>query len=565
MPEVAVANSYSLANEELAARIIREWGVVQGNRGVWESHWQEIAERIFPSMSWQFNPYWYTTPGQKRTWFIFDSTATIALGHFGAILDSMLTPRNSTWHGLRASDASLMKKRSVQLYFEQVSALLFHYRYLPNGNFSSQNQQNMKMLGGFGTGGMFIDELVNHNGLKRGIRYRSMSLGEMYICENHQGLVDKVFRYFELTARQAFQKWGKKVPEEILARLETNPEDIFHFIHLVEPRTEDFDPNRKDAKGKPFASYYVCREGAKLLEEGGYYTFPYSVSRYEQFPREVYGRSPAMDLLPAIKTLNEQKKTMLKQGQRTVDPIYLMHDDGVLDGFSQKPGAMNAGGVTAEGRPLVHALPTGNLSAGKELMEDERNLINSGYFLNLFQILTENPQQTATEVLERTKEKMYLLAPVIGRQQAEYLGPMIEREIDILSMQGLLPAMPPELKEAKGEFKIVYDSPLNKAAQSDKASGLMRTIENCLQVAQVTQDPSILFNFNWDVIVPEIADIQNVPFHWMNTKDAIAKLKQAHAQQQQQQQMANAAPGAAAIMGGTAKMKAAGVGGGPGK
>lgn len=558
-------NQYSLASEELADRVIREFGIVMGTRGVWESHWQEIAERIWPSMSWQFNPYWYTTPGQKRTWFIFDSTATLALGRFGAILDSLLTPRNSTWHSLQANDASLMKKREIRLYFEAVSKALFYYRYLPNGNFASQNQQNFKSLGGFGTGGMFIDELANHYGVRKGIRYRSMSLGELYICENHQGIVDKVFRYFELTARQAFQKWGNKLPDQILGILEQQPDTIFHFIHLVEPRTEDFDPHRKDAKGKPFASYYVCREGAKLLEESGYQTFPYAISRYEQFPREVYGRSPAMDLLPAIKTLNEQKKAMLKQGQRTVDPIYLMHDDGVLDGFSAKPGAMNAGGVTSDGRPLVHTLPVGNVQAGKELMDDERSLINDGFLVSLFQILTESPQMTATEVLERTREKGILLAPTIGRQQSEYLGPMIEREIDILSQQGLLPPMPDSLKEAKGEFKIIYDSPLTRAAKSDEASGVMRTVENCLQVAQVTQDPSILFHFNWDKIVPAIAEIQGVPLHWMNTMDAVQKMKQQHAQMQQQQQMTNAAPGAAAIMSSTAKMKAAGVGGGSGK
>ena len=40
------------------------------------------------------------------------------------------------------------------------------------------------------------------------------------------------------------------------------------------------------------------------------------------------------------------------------------------------------------------------------------------------------PQMTATEVIERTNEKGILLAPTIGRQQSEYLGPMIERELD---------------------------------------------------------------------------------------------------------------------------------------
>lgn len=532
--------------------------MVQGTRGVWESHWQEIAERIWPSMSWKFNPYWYTTPGAKKTQFVFDSTAALALNRFGAILDSLLTPRNQTWHTLAATDPKINSNREVRLWFEDVTKILFHYRYLPKANFSSQNQQNYKSLGAFGSGCLFTDALDK----APGIRYRTVSLGEIYFVENHQGMVDKAFRYFDLTGRQAIQKWGKEVPENIRTVAEKDPEHIFHFIHLVEPRT-DFDPSRKDFKGMPFASYYISKEESTLLEEGGFHVFPYASSRYEQYPGEVYGRSPAMDLLPAIKTLNEEKKTMLKQGHRVVDPVLLAHDDGVLDAFSLKPGAINAGGVTADGRPLVHALPTGNLSMGKEMLDDERNLINDGFLVSLFQILTESPQMTATEVLERTREKGILLAPTIGRQQSEYLGPMIEREIDVLSQQGLLPPMPQYLKDAKGDYKIIYDSPLSRAQKADEASGLMRTVESCMTVAQATQNPAILDHFNWDKIVPALAEIQGVPLHWMSDDKGIAAARQARAQQMQTQTAIQAAPGAAAMINAGAKAHKATNGGAP--
>lgn len=535
--------------EEVAQRILREFGVVQGNRGVWESHWQEIAERLWPGMSWKFNPYWYTTPGAKKNTFIFDSTATLSLNRFGAILDSLLTPRSSTWHTLCATDAKLNKRRDVREWFEDVNATLFHYRYLGTANFASQNHMGYRSLGAFGSSAMFIDALQGGQGL----RYKAVGLGEIYFVENHQGIVDKCFRYFDLTVRQAIQKWGNKLPEKIAALTDKDPETIFHFIHLVEPRESDFDPERKDAKGKKFASYYISVEDTTLLEEGGYHVFPYPISRYDQYPGEVYGRSPAMDLLPAIKTLNEQKKAMLKQAHRIVDPVLFSHDDGVLDAFSMKPGAQNAGGVSADGKLLVHALPTGNLSLGKEAMDDERDLIKDGFLVSLFQILQENPQMTATEVMERAKEKGILLAPTIGRQQSEYLTPMIERELDVLGQQGLIPPMPLALKEQQGDYKTVYDSPLNRAQRSDESSGVMRTVESCLQVAQVTQDPSVLDHFNWDVIVPAMAEINAVPFHWMNTPEKIAKLKQQRMKQQQAEQQNNAAPGNAAMINAVSK------------
>lgn len=551
--DLPVANSKNFKNEEIAQRILREFGMVQGTRGVWESHWQEIAERIWPGMSWKFNPYWYTTPGAKKNTFVYDSTATLSLNRFGAILDSLLTPSTTQWHSLKATDNTINKKREVRVWFEEVTKILFHYRYLGTANFASQNHQNYKMLGAFGNGCLFTDKLAGGAGL----RYKAIGLGEIYFVQNHQGIVDKCFRYFDLTVRQAIQKWGDKLPANIRSIADKDPETIFHFIHLVEPR-EDVDPDRRDARGMKFASYYITKEETSLIEGGpgdekGFRVFPYAVARYDQMPGEDYGRSIAMDLLPAIKTLNEEKKTMLKQGHRIVDPVLLGHDDGVLDAFSLKPGAMNAGGVTADGRPLVHALPTGNLSMGKELMDDERDIIKDGFMVSLFQILEDNPQMTATEVLERAKEKGILLTPTVGRQQSEYLSPMIERELDILSQQGLLPPMPQYLRDAKGDYKVIYDSPLNRDQRAQEAAGLMRTVESCLTVAQTTQDPSILFNFNWDKIVPEMAEIQGVPLHWMNTKEEIAKLKQAHAQLNQQNQAITAAPGAAALINAGAK------------
>jgi hypothetical protein len=532
-------------NEEIADEIIREFNAISGSRGVWEAHWEEIAQRVLPAHSGSFSASsQFRTPGSKRTQEIFDSTAAVALNRFGAILDSLLTPRNQTWHKLSTNDSSLNRDRQVKLYYESVNRILFEYRYSPRANFSSQNQQNYKSLGAFGTGSLFTDELK----VERGLRYRAVHLGEIYFDENHQGLVDKAYRYFPLSARQAAQKFGsEKLPSNITTALASSPDRQFNFIHCVKPR-EDRDPERMDSKGMAFAAYYVSMEGKKLLMEEGYSTFPYAISRYEQSPGELYGRSPAMDVLPAIKTLNEQKKTLLKQGHRAVDPVLLVHDDGIIDTFSLKSGALNAGGVSADGRPLVQALPVGNISAGKDMMMDERTLINDAFLVNIFQILTETPSMTATEVMERTREKGILLAPTIGRQQSEYLGPLIEREIDLLSRQFLLPPMPQILKEAQGEYKIVYDSPLTRAQRAEEASGAMRTIENAMGFFNATQDPSVFDFFNMDEIVMGLAEIQGMPAKWTRGIDEVQAIRAGRKDQQETEQMINAAPSAAAMI-----------------
>jgi len=531
----------------IADEIIKRYEALESQRGTWESHWTEIADRVLPRYAdTLFKPTSEQTRGEKRTEKMIDSTAGLALERFAAAMESMLTPRTQKWHRLEPSDPTLATDREVALWFEAATDRLFKERYASKANFASQQHEVYMGLGAFGTGIMFVDA---HD--KGGLRYAATDLRELLFDNNHQGIVDTAFRKYALTARQMMQRveqglWDD-VPDSVKTAARKEPDRKFEIIHCIKPRAE-VDPDRLDSKGKPYASYYISVQGREVLGEGGFDTFPYMVSRYVTGPGELYGRSPAMFVLPSIKVLNEQKKTMLTQGHRTVSPVLLTHDDGILDTFSLKPGALNPGGVTAEGRPLVHTLPTGNLAAGQELMDMERQVINDGFLVSLFQILIETPTMTATEVLERAREKGALLSPTMGRQQSEGLGPMIEREVDVLLQQGLLPPMPDMLIEAQGEFEIIYDSPLSRSQRAEEASGFLRTLEAAIAVVNTTQDPSSLDQFNMDVIVNELAKINAVPPSWMNGPEQIAQIREGRAQQAQMQQMIEAAPAAAGVM-----------------
>lgn len=541
-------------SDSTAEEIVREYNELSSNRSSYDSICQQIAMRIWPSYSNTFgqnaSPTRNTAPNYSE---IFDSTATIALGRFGSIIDSLITPRNSTWHRMESTIPELNKYRRVSLWFEEATRLLFKYRYAPLANFSAQNQQGFKSLGAFGTLSMFTDKLFQDQGL----RYRNVHLGECYFRENHQGLIDEVYRHFALSARQAAKKFGDRTPEQIRAQLKNtvSAEKEFHFIHCVKPN-ENRDPERLDYAGMPYSSYYVFVEGKQTIRKEGYTSFPYAISRYEQSPGESSGDSPAMQVLPAIKVLNEQKKTILKAGHRAADPILLMHDDGIVDNMSMKPGAMVSGGVSHDGKLLVHTLPAGRVDIGKELMDDERAVINDAFLVNLFQILTETPTMTATEVMERVKEKGILLAPTIGRQQSEYLGNLIPRELDLLIRQRLVPPPPPELIEAGGEYQIIYDSPLSRAQRAEEAAGLMRSIELAIKVAVETQNPEPLDHFDWDTITPDIASIHGVPAKWMKSMEQVYIIRQGRAQAAQQQQMVEAAPGVAAMSNAATKARA---------
>jgi len=160
--------------------------------------------------------------------------------------------------------------------------------------------------------------------------------------------------------------------------------------------------------------------------------------------------------------------------------------------------------------------------------------------VTLFQILVETPQMTATEALLRAQEKGALLAPTTGRQQSELLGPIIEREIDLLARAGALPPPPPVLLERNGSYKLEYDSPLTRAMKADQGVGLLRTIEALAPLAGA--DPAVMDVFNPDEIAPGLAEINGVPAKWIRSKDELDALRQGRAQAQQAAQAAAALP-----------------------
>lgn len=532
--------------DKIVHETMHEFSELQVYRNVFASHWEEVAELILPTQRNTFMFGNFNWPGQKKTDRQVDSTGMLALSRFSAICDSLLTPSNSYWHGLEANDDYVMKDRATRLWYENATRTLFKYRYLAEGNFISQNQAKYQSIGAFGNTGLFIDALDPAVSGKRGIRYKAVPLGELFFHENHQGAVDGFVRWFRLTARQAKQKWPDTFPASLQSALDLGSEQLFDFLHRVTLRS-DYDSQRLDDKGKRFASYYVCMQSRTLLQEGGYRTFPMDVLRYDQAPAEVYGRSPAMMVLPTLKTLNAEKRMFLKQGHRAADPVLLTMDDGLLSP-DLTPGAMNAGGMNSDGKRLVDILPTGNIQVSQEMMKEEREIINDAFLVNLFQILTETPTMSATEVIERTNEKGILLAPTVGRLRPDG---MIDRELDLMLQMNLLPPMPPRMKEAQKAGALIHStvhtSPLSKAMQAQEAAGFFRTLEGLKEIVAVTGDHSILDPFDFTAASRGIAEIQSVRESWMSDDKAIAAKVKARQDAAQRQEMIQAAPAAAAM------------------
>ena len=551
-------------------RALRDFTQYQTQRNVFAGQWEEAAQLILPTSRNTFFFGDFSWQGQKKTDRQIDASGALALHRFCAIADSLVTPRNYIWHGLEADSEYLMKNRLVKLWYESAIKQIFKERYKIYSGFSAQNYNGWQSVGAFGNATMYVDALDgSHLGGVRGLRYRSVPLGETFYGDNHQGVVDRMIRWFRLTPYQAAQKFGKEaLPPNLYSAMQQGSQVPTDFLHCVWPR-DDYDPERLDEKGMRFVSIYISITGKCMMApEGGYRKFPYAVRRYDQTPGETYGRGPAQIVLPALKTLNAQKATFLKQGHRAADPVLLTADNGIID-FSLRPGALNPGGVNADGKPMVHTLPTGNIDTNEKMMEHERGLIDDTFLVSLFKVLSENPNMTATQVIELVNEKGMLVAPTLGRQHDEYVAKMVEVDVDQMIDQRLLAPMPPLLREALRsgniQHNVVDTSPLAKTARMAGDVGTIRMLETSKEIVNITQDQSYLDWFDGGVALPAMARNQMVPESYIADPKKMAAKAQSRAQAQQRQQQIESMPGQAAMINAQTKMNKAQPGVAPGQ
>jgi len=118
----------------------------------------------------------------------------------------------------------------------------------------------------------------------------------------------------------------------------------------------------------------------------------------------------------------------------------------------------------------------------------------------------------------------------------------------VLYRLGLIPPPPPELIEARAQFKVEYDAPLNRAMRAEQGSGIQRALQFAAEIAGQAQDPSVMDIFNFDEIVPAIVDINGAPFKFINDPATVAQKRKDRSQQQSTAQATQALPGMAAML-----------------
>lgn len=524
-----------MQQDSRAQALIRRQEVLAAERAQWDGHWQEIAE-IFSPFRADF--LGSRTPGGKRGSRIFDGTPGLAAENLAAGLWGLMTNSSNAWFQLRHQDEAVNERPEVALWLDLASRRMLNAFAGAGQRFYARVVDLFSDLVHFGTGIFYVDEILG----RRELFFSCRHLAECCIAENDEERVDTVFRRFHMTARQAALRFGGSLGDKLIQAAEKRPDERFTFLHAVLPAAE-FD-GEAARKGQGFASVYLSLEEGRILSDGGYWEFPFQVPRWSQRSRGLYGDSPAMLALADAKMLNQMSRTLIVGAQKQVDPPLLATDEAAVRGLRTVPGGVIYGGLDPQGRRLYEPLMSGgNTGLGLQLEEQRRDAVREAFHASLL-LLVSQPGRTATEVLALQEEKLRLMGPHLGRVQAEFLDPLLERVFRILLRRGDLPPAPPALQNAS--LRIEYVSPMARAQRAGEAQAILRTLEAAGPLAQI--DPAVLENFDADQAARLLGQAFGLPPRVLRDPQEVAA-RRAERQQQEQQMalLANAGPLAGAV------------------
>ena len=392
----------------------------------------------------------------------------------------------------------------------------------------------------------------------KGPRFKAVPPPQCAVAENSDGRVDTVLRRWTMTPGQMLEEFGaENVSDSVKQALEGNdPHKAFGVSHLVAPREKlpkDIALSAPDggeaferaaranaASKKPFPSVYFETESRHLLRLSGFDELPYMAPRWSKRSGEVYGRGPGHACLPDMRVLNRVALSQLIGAEKLADPPMVAVSDSTVGKIKT-----HAGGITTvdpaqclNGDPsaAVRQLPVQyQLDVAEAVLEKRREAIRAAFLNDRIQ-LAGGPQMTATEVIARERKQNLVLGPVLGRLEAEFLGPLTDRVFLLLWRAGKLNA-PAEY--AGLDLRARYVSPIGRAQRQGEAEAFARALQYLALPIQA--DSTILDNFNFDAAARDSQDMFGFPSSYLRSEEEVAKLRQARAEAQQAEAMAKIA------------------------
>lgn len=506
-----------------------EWQSLADARIFWEKYWREVAFYVLPS-SQEFDTSLARSPanaiasvvstpvGAKRSKDLYDMTSLWAIERLTAGIISLKTPEAQTWHDLTTDDYfGTVPNQAEKVALERLRNYMFKVRANPNSGFWGAHRAAVKSMCAFGDGWMFIEELPGRDA-RLPYRYRYMPLPELYPAVDEAGRPNRMFRIFRWSAIQAASRFGSdKVPKKVLemANDVNQKHQTVRIMHAVRPRDEMDRAGKIGVMAGKFESHYCFPDDDYHIGEGGFNEFPFTRYAWSNSGNAPFCEGPIAYALGELRSLQEMAKNELIAVQQSIRPAYATAGKNFVK-LNLNPGATNPGLINGDGRPLFAPMANGmRPDFAQAVMEGRRNSVRELLYLNLWQIILQDKNDTATEALIRAQEKGELLGPV-GISLNEGLAMMADREVSILGRKNAFdddsPLAMPDSLVGKG-VSPVFNSPLDRLRRVSEVVGMQRLVEFAVMLSggNPQKAETIMARFDIDEMLELAQEVLGAP------------------------------------------------------
>ncbi len=495
---------------------------------------KQISEYLLPHRG-----YWPSDGEDKSTILKrgkknINPSATLSLERAAGGLTTGMTPEGQPWYTLKVADDKLMEAGGVREHLEQRKKLMDTALRL-GGFYQAIHLCNVELLG-FPGMLLFAD-----NSIKTLVRFEACTFGTYAIALDEEGNLDTVVRRLRWTAKQCEKKFGKsKLTKETKELLKEKPYTKVDIIHLVRPR-ENRQQGKIDNRNMKYESIMYeasmnadnapnAEDTMDVLSDSGFHEMPYFFAPYARVGAGDYGMSPGHLLIGHSKQLNETERQKIIALQKIVNPP--MKKPGNMKGvLNVGPGQETAVSASdPKGLAPMYEVPVQGYQYVLQEINDVMQRIAAVAKADLFYDLPAEMRpkdMTATEYMERKRERMQQIAPVISIYEPNILDKVIERVHNTLDRAGLFGPPPPALVEA-GQIEVEYVSTIAKALRQVGAEATRSFMIDIKGLAEIEMlgggAPTVLRKVNFAQAADEIANGVGAPATVINDDEKFEEL-----------------------------------------
>ena len=520
----------------------------------WYAQHRDLSRFINPKRGFfeGFVPNWNAQIDYK---LIMDSDPAYFADILSAGMMSGLSSRSQPWFKLGLDNPELEAMDDVKNWLADSEKTL--YKIFAESNIYDCFQGAYEELGIFSTAAFGIYE-----DYKSVIRGRSFTCGEYFLGNDATGRLNTFARTEWKTVDQIVNEYGWDNCSTLVQNAyEKGQRDIFMQINYLCEPNDNYIPGRENFEGKAFRSTYWEAKATsnKVLKMAGFNEFPIMASRWKTVTTaDTYGcGGPGWTSRGDIKSLYRVLKDLYLAVAKVGDPPVVI--GAGVEGTAQ----LIPGGMTRNSKETPQAGVTAayqvnpDIGALQGLVQFLSNKISSRFFADLFMMMInqDGTQRTAREVVEKQKDKLLILGPVVGRVQTDMLGPAIERSFAIASRAGIIQPAPEHIQGMP--LNISYIGLLAQAQKMAATAALEQGVAFVGGVAGVF--PEAIDNVDIDEGIRSYWDSLGITPKTLRSPEAVAAIRQSR---QQAQQAAQQQEQAAAMVDGAKTLSETKVGGG---